>query len=465
MPAPPSQSEVDFVEAAQNWNLERLYTDLASAKGKGLTPVEKLYLRALLCGYSPNEIAEQCTVTSDTVRNCLSKGLYRYIEEVLIRQASSTTKVSSWSRVAALLEQIGYRLQSLTDNLSSKAALEQSPMSPTTLGGHSEGAPDVAVFYGREKELETLQQWILADRCRLVALLGIGGIGKTVVAAKLTDKIQKQFEAVVWRSLQKAPPIQSLLSDWLSILTHQPLENESISLDRQISKFMECLRRHRCLLILEDGQGIFKSGDLAGQYQTGCESYGELFERVATEPHQSCLVLTSWEKPKDIAALEGLTQPVRSLKLVGLGEEARSLLTERDLTDEKLWDHLIRSYRGNPLALKIIANTIKDLFGGSVAEFLGQNTLFLGDFSHLLYQQFRRLSDPEKAILVWLATEGQPTTLSQLRQGINSEEPWSELLQALESLGRRSLIEKVVIDNKTLWTLQPTVMKYVQSQT
>ncbi|MBD3563405.1 helix-turn-helix domain-containing protein, partial [Planktothrix sp. FACHB-1355] len=53
----PSNNE-QFTEAANHWDLETLYTDLASAKGKRLTSVEKLHLRGLLCGYSPAEIAQ-----------------------------------------------------------------------------------------------------------------------------------------------------------------------------------------------------------------------------------------------------------------------------------------------------------------------------------------------------------------------------------------------------------------------
>jgi len=50
--------EERFAQAANYWDLETLYTDIASAKGKCLTPIEKLHLRGLLCGYSPSEIAE-----------------------------------------------------------------------------------------------------------------------------------------------------------------------------------------------------------------------------------------------------------------------------------------------------------------------------------------------------------------------------------------------------------------------
>src|SRR5439155_1616262 len=42
-------------------------------------------------------------------------------------------------------------------------------------------APHLDQFYGREKELVELEQWIVGDRCRLVAVLGIGGIGKTAL--------------------------------------------------------------------------------------------------------------------------------------------------------------------------------------------------------------------------------------------------------------------------------------------
>ncbi|MEO0854702.1 MAG: hypothetical protein AAFY15_14535, partial [Cyanobacteria bacterium J06648_11] len=38
-------------------------------------------------------------------------------------------------------------------------------------------APDVSLFYGRAEELDTLTHWISTERNRLVALLGMGGIG------------------------------------------------------------------------------------------------------------------------------------------------------------------------------------------------------------------------------------------------------------------------------------------------
>ncbi len=60
--------EEQFVEAKNAWDLERLYTDLAKAKGRTLSPTEKLYLRGILCDYSPAEIAKKCHKSAGGVK-------------------------------------------------------------------------------------------------------------------------------------------------------------------------------------------------------------------------------------------------------------------------------------------------------------------------------------------------------------------------------------------------------------
>jgi hypothetical protein len=95
-----------FGQSAKCWDLETLYNDLASAKGKHLTPVEKLHLRGLLCGYSPSEIAEQLSKNSRGVETDLCATVYKYVKFLLDK---TDEKIENWRNIAEWLEQSGYK--------------------------------------------------------------------------------------------------------------------------------------------------------------------------------------------------------------------------------------------------------------------------------------------------------------------------------------------------------------------
>src|SRR5690348_3325631 len=82
-------------------------------------------------------------------------------------------------------------------------------------------SPNVQMFYGREEELKILEQWIIQDKCQLVCLLGMGGIGKTMLAAKSLEMLQSSFDYIFWRSLKPFPTVESLLKELLSFFAVQ----------------------------------------------------------------------------------------------------------------------------------------------------------------------------------------------------------------------------------------------------
>jgi WD40 repeat protein/transcriptional regulator with XRE-family HTH domain len=325
-------------------------------------------------------------------------------------------------------------------------------------------AVDVSVFYGCTEELAKLYQWLLNERCRIVALLGMGGIGKTTLSVKLAKHIEDKFEYVIWRSLHNAPPLKDILASLIQVLSKKQETETDVreSIGRRISRLIDYLRSHRCLIILDNAETILQSGANAGYYREGYEDYGQLLRGVGEVPHQSCLVLTSREKPKEVASLEGESLPVRSLQLSGLNDvEAQKIFQDKGLFgSQEEWKTLVERYAGNPSALKIVATTIFDVFDGNVIEFLRQNTAVFGDIRQLLEPQFERLSDLEQEIMYWLAINREPISLLELREDIISPVPQQRLLEALESLGRRSLLEKKL----ALFTLQAVVMDYVTTR-
>jgi hypothetical protein len=137
-------------------------------------------------------------------------------------------------------------------------------------------AADVSVFFGREAELVQLQQMILEEQCRLIVLLGIGGIGKSSLAVKFAQQVQSEFEVIVWRSLSNAPPLNVLLTSILSFLLRVQDKDTAIpaSLDDKFTTLIKCLQQQRCLLILDNAETVLSSGSPVGQYRPGYEDYG-----------------------------------------------------------------------------------------------------------------------------------------------------------------------------------------------
>src|SRR5437868_9208354 len=279
-------------------------------------------------------------------------------------------------------------------------------------------ALDVSHFAGREVEVAELRQWIVQEHCRLVALLGMGGIGKSTLASYLGNHLAPHFEAVLWRSVRGAPSCEELVADCITFFSETPPAAFPASLEQRITQLLARLQASRCLLVLDNLESLLQSGDREGGYLPGYEGYGRRIGRLAEPAHQSCVLLTSREKPREIEALEGVRSPVRSLRLVGVDEQAaQELLSDKELSGPPAaWQRLVASYAGNPLALKIVAQTISDLFDGDLDRFLHEGELIFNGIRPVLRQQMGRISPLEHLLLTWFAVLREWTSLDTLAQ-------------------------------------------------
>ncbi|MEM7555559.1 MAG: NB-ARC domain-containing protein [Cyanobacteria bacterium P01_A01_bin.84] len=422
------------------------------AAQQGVTKTELDALRLALQGFSGPDIAKKLNISPAAVRKRLGESYKKFEISGNSNKKIYNLKESLYQKYQASLED---NLQTIED---------------------SGEAVDIEDFRGREEEISELTQWIENQRCRLVAVLGLGGIGKTILAAKIAQEVRDRFEYIIWRSLRNSPWLNDILSEILHFLPNDnqvDWDLEDDNHNKKILRLIDVLRKHRCLLILDNVESLLSSGEgksheLAGRYEDGYENYGDFFKKLAETSHQSCLLLTSREKPLQVAMLEGKNLPVKVLQLAGLKlQDASAILKDKGVTDsnysQKELERLVKLYSGNPLALKMVATTLYDLFNNNITEFLRQiskEAVIYGDIRTLLEEQFNRLSELEKRLMYLFAINFDWVSLGQIKKDLMM--PGNvKIIEALESLLRRSLIEKVAGVGGIRFSQQSVVMEYV----
>jgi WD40 repeat protein/DNA-binding XRE family transcriptional regulator len=325
---------------------------------------------------------------------------------------------------------------------------------PDPLPWHDWGeAPAAPVLQDRAQELETLARWVREERCRVVEVVGAGGIGKTALVARLTQDLAVDFPVIYWRSLRNAPPVEDLLAGAIAAVSDARAVLPD-GVDARLRLLLGLLRSQRALLVLDNLETVLEPGAADVRYREGYEGYGEVLRRLVESAHQGSVLVTSREQP-----LRAADSAVCALRLGGLPvEDSRAMLRSRALKgDDAAWKSLVERYGGNPLALGIVSETIGMVFDGDIAKFLAQDTAVYGDIQQLLAEQLERTSPIERTIIRWLVVEREPVGFAELVADLGSRVRRAEVVEAVEALQRRSLLERGA---RGTFTLQPVVLEY-----
>lgn len=414
---------------------------LEASLGLQFTPIQALVLQHVWQGRTYTQIAAQEGYSTDYVKSvgsqlwktlseCLEQPVNKSNVRVLLRQKISHCANSSQSKLVSEL----LPLARATSNFTVDSRLSEWYDAPPQ-------------FWGRTAELTRLQNWLTSKCYRVIAILGMGGMGKTALAMQCALSMQQgfkpEFDALLWRSLQYAPSVDDLLSDLLQSMTGQSPEELPPSPAAKLKVLLCRLRQHRYLIALDEW-GALPQPEQSHRRHDEC-TYRDLLQALLEEPHQSCVLLTSREKPVELLAQEGDGQRGRSLMLRSWETTAvQSLFNAADVyLSAPMAKRLVDQYSGNILALKSVASAVRDVFHHDATAIFTQDPLIFGAIETILEQHIRQLSPPELDMLYVLANHPHGCTIEQLRTHLAPVVPRHQVLETILGLQSKAMIESV----------------------
>jgi hypothetical protein len=433
--------------------------------GKHLDDIQKAVVEGTLQRQTYDDIAQKCHVTKNHVGD-VGAELWKLVSEALGEDIKKTNFRSTFERLDISLSQSSQNICNVGNSQcnfgsqilynSTQNNQEDSANTKSKSVYHDLTlAPQIINFYNRETELKTLSNWIFKQNTRLISILGLSGIGKTSIVKRFIDLNLDQFEVIIWRSLKYPKPLELLVKDLLNII--KPEDKQTI--DDQVKQLLDILINKKCLIILDDVQNIFTSGQFAGQYQPEYQSYQNFFTLVTEVEHQSSLILISQEKCPEMQGWENELYPINCLELSGLYD--LEILNNKGLKNDECWLRLINLYEGNSVYLKSIAILIQNIFDGDVAEFLAENELVITQEMRSHFNQlFHRLSPIEQQIVLKLSQFEQSVSREALRESLELSS--TDLINGLQSLQQRYLVTKIKQD-KIMFKLSSVFGKYVKN--
>ena len=495
------------------------------AKDRRVSEGELAALKLALTKHKSKDIAAQLNISQAAARKRLGEvykkfgikgrgpGKLASLEKTLETDYAQSLEVSNGMPLVNSALQTTSSSASAPTKLSSYGAIHSTAIHHAT-GWEDTGAdtayywgsaPSLNAFAGRRQPLEALEDWIAqpAAGVKLLAVCGIGGIGKTHFVRKLAEDVGNTFYKVVWLKVDKARPPEDLLRSLQKTLQDNktlPLRRLSYgpqasstsqrheSIDRVIQQIVRLLTHQRSLVVLDKFDAAFKSylshpkeptdegpsahvsrQQQASRYREGFEIYGKLLTAIKQNVGssgsnlQSCLIVTSREKPKEMLSFLEKDADGKLYVLEGLDSyEATTMLERFHLVGDTkdYWD-LAARYCGHPMALRLAANTVKDVFDGSIRSFLDQDISVFDDLRGMLKSQFNKLPPTEQEAMYWLAINLWPCSLEDLQADIVAQERKQNLLYTLRSLEHRSLVQVNQQHSSVLFHLHPIVAEYI----
>ncbi|MCP4416677.1 MAG: hypothetical protein GY805_08645 [Chloroflexi bacterium] len=275
----------------------------------------------------------------------------------------------------------------------------------------------------------------------VVALVGMGGVGKTALANHIARTLIQQlsFAHVAWINIdppyslsgEAEPPsltYEKIINDLLRLIF--PEMRFSLALTEREVMVRKALKRQRYLVVIDNLEAA-KDTSFLLNHLNDLANPSKFVLTTRTRATKQAAVL---DVPLDELGFEDSAALMRH-QAEETGVTAVSEATDADL--RTIYDLI----GGNPFALKIMVNLLDVLPLGRLLNGLTNNHPdgVLGMYKHIFWQTWRTLSENGRKLLQAMPLAREPAEIDYLLS--ISGLPENELWPAIEELRQRSLIE------------------------
>jgi transcriptional regulator with XRE-family HTH domain len=272
----------------------------------------------------------------------------------------------------------------------------------------------VTAWVGRDELLDRLHAQLIADSApKVMALVGQGGIGKTSLAAKLVERVGVDLPR--GRVLPECPYDGVLLLETKNqagdliaeIINGLGLDAEKVDPAQRVEAILRVLQDQVWLVVLDNLEDMLHPSDHEQVGSATVPEVGELLNGLVYKPHQSRVVLTSRELPRDLTEQRGQNSRVNP-RLVFV-QEVKG--TNKQAGAELLWDlgvvddlakreEIALRVAGHVFVLTQLATFAESELDGNLYCYLEQHPeLYTDDVSKILKVQLARLTEEQCQML------------------------------------------------------------------
>jgi tetratricopeptide (TPR) repeat protein len=331
--------------------------------------------------------------------------------------------------------------------------------------------PSLNCWQGRTEERQKIGEWMADGNIRLIGITGLGGFGKSTLAAKIYDDDSADFDKKFWVDVSRRVTFTELARRVLLRLGLSPPTVEAIPELSLVDALVNHLREGRYLLVIDNLESLLKPD---GQWLDAI--YQQFFHGWLGCGGKSVILVTTRERP-DLPEIN-----LKWLPLPGLSpEEGANLLTALGIlgTETELLD-FAKKAEGHPLLLTLVAGFLKaeeesdpqisylQRYGlADVAQLVTDEKLkglHRGKKTDswmrlVLDASFNRLSDKLQRLLLNLSVYRIAFNAAMADAQLPGEEV-SE--RDLRQLARRSLLQEERDKNRGRWfQFHPFILAYV----